>query len=443
VAVTQRPKPSNPDPVEVSIESLSHEGRGLAHLDGKATFIDGALAGERVLFRYTRRRGRFDEGVVTEVLRSSPERVEPRCPHFGVCGGCSLQHMSPEAQIRHKEAVLLEQLRYIGGVAPDAVLPSLTGPIWSYRRKARLGVKFVEKKGGALVGFRERQGRLLAELTRCEVLHERVGTRFMALRDLIGGLDAARQIPQIEVAVSDESAALVFRHLQPLSQQDLERLVTFGKATGLWILLQPGSPDSVTPLWPGSPAPLIYQLPGGIEVRFLSTDFTQVNADINRAMVGRVLELLDPDPGDRVLDLFCGLGNFTLPLAQRAGSVTGIEGEQSLVERAKANAELNGIGNVEFLQENLAAPGLDAPILNASYYKILLDPPRTGALEVVTRLGFQGVKRVVYVSCNPATLARDTRVLTSEKGFRLVKAGVMDMFPHTTHVESIALFERR
>jgi 23S rRNA (uracil1939-C5)-methyltransferase len=443
VAVSRRPKVSNLEPFEAHIDSLSHEGRGLAHIQGKATFIDGALPGERVLFRYTRRRGRFDEGVVAEVLAPSPERVVPHCPHFGVCGGCSLQHLAPDAQIRHKEAVLLEQLRHIGGVEPGAVLPPLTGPIWGYRRKARLGVKYVEKKGRVLIGFREKRAPLLADLTRCEVLHESVGGRLNELRDLIGGLDASRTIPQIEIAVGDSDTALVFRHLQPLSEKDVGRLVAFGREKGLWIYLQPGGPDSVTPLWPETPSPLRYQLPGEVTVHFQPTDFTQVNADINRAMVERVLELLDPQPDERLLDLFCGLGNFTLPLARRAGSVIGVEGEGGLVERAKANAEQNGIDNVEFLRADLAAPDPDAPFFNASYDKVLLDPPRTGALEAVTRLGFNGVKRVVYVSCNPATLARDARVLTTEKGFRLAKAGVMDMFPHTTHVESIALFEQR
>ena len=430
------------EPQEVLIESLTHEGRGFAHINGKATFIDGALPGERARFRYLRRRGRFDEGAVVEVLVPSPERAEPRCPHFGVCGGCSLQHLDAEAQIRHKLAVLLEQLRHIGGVEPGTVLPPLTGPLWGYRRRARLGVKFVEKKGGALVGFREKQSRLLADLAGCAVLHPSVGDRLPELRALLGSLQAARQIPQIEITVGDSYTALVFRHLQPLPDKDQEKLKDFGKAHQMGIYLQPGGPDSVMPLWPEPPFPLSYRLLDDIEIQFQPTDFIQVNTEINRAMVERVLELLDPQPDEHVLDLFCGLGNFTLPLARRAGQITGAEGEQGLIERAKINAECNGIANAEFVQADLAGPALDKLFFHAPYHKMLLDPPRTGALEIVSQLGFEKVERVVYISCNPATLARDTRVLVAGKGFRLVKTGVMDMFPHTTHVESIALFER-
>jgi len=443
VAVTKRPSLQSFEPVEAYIESLSHEGRGVTHINGKATFVDGGLPGERVLFRYFRRRGRFDEGRVMEVLEPSPDRAEPRCPHYGICGGCSLQHLAPGAQIRHKEAVLLEQLRHMGGVEPDAVLPPLTGPVWGYRRKARLGVKFVEKKGGVLVGFRERQGRLVADLTRCEVLHPAVGLRLPQLRALVGSLSVSRHIPQIEVAVGDSEAALVFRHLQPFSEKDKELLRSFASKDGVGVYLQPGGPDSITPLWPESPAPLNYRLLEDIEIQFQPADFTQVNVGINGMMVDRVLELLDPAPGDQVLDLFCGLGNFTLPLARRAMQATGVEGEHGLVERARANAARNGVGNVEFMCANLSDPIPDAPFLHACYDKVLLDPPRTGALEIISRLDFEGAKRVVYVSCNPATLARDSRVLTAEKGFRLLKAGVMDMFPHTTHIESVALFERR
>jgi 23S rRNA (uracil1939-C5)-methyltransferase len=428
---------------EVRVEAISHEGRGIAHVGGKATFIDGALPGERVRFCYTRRHRRFDEGIAVEILEPAPARVEPRCPHFGLCGGCSLQHYASIAQIQHKQAVLLEQLQHIGGVRPASILPPLTGPVWDYRHKARLTVRYVEKKAKLLIGFKEKGGRRVADLSRCEVLHPSVGQKLTELRVLLGKLSLYKQIPQIEVAVGEDSTALVIRHLAPLSDHDQEQLKRYAELHRMSIYLQAGGPETVELLWPKDARPLHYRLPAeDIEIYFEPTDFTQVNPAINQALVGWVVELLNPKPDERVLDLFCGLGNFTLPIARHAGWVLGIEGQASLVERARRNAEYNKINNVDFEVMDLADENLEAAFISSYFDKVLLDPPRTGAREIIERLEFKGVKRLVYVSCNPATLARDARILMHARGLLLAAAGVLDMFPHTTHVESIALFIR-
>ncbi len=429
-------------PVRTRVEGLSHDGRGVAHVEEKTVFIEGALTGEEVSFQYVERHRNYDVGVVTEVHAASPDRVQSRCPHFGVCGGCTLQHLAPEAQIRAKEQVLIENLRRLGKVEPLEVLPPLIGPHWGYRRKARLGVKYVIKKGRLLVGFRERRAPYLAELSRCEVLHPSVGERITAFQEVIRGLEAYDRIAQIEVAVDDDQTALVFRNLDPLTPADEERLREFARAEDLRIFLQPKGPDSVVPLWPES-IQLQYTLPAhDVAFRFLPTDFTQVNAEINRSMVDRVLGFLDPQPGERVLDLFCGLGNFTLPIARRASAVVGVEGAAELVERARENAERNAIANAEFHAADLTAELEQAPWWGGGFDKILLDPPRSGALETLPHVARLGVRRIVYVSCNPATLARDAGALVNEYGYRLLKAGVMDMFPHTAHVESLAVFEK-
>lgn len=421
---------------------MAHDGRGVAHVEGKAVFIEGALPGEKVMITLQRRHKSYDEAQADQVLEAAPERVEPRCPHFGVCGGCSLQHMEASTQIHAKQQVLLENLQHIGRVVPEQVLAPLTGPHWGYRRRARLGVKYVRKKGKALVGFREKQGRYLADLTRCEVLHPAVGTRLAELAALIGSLDAFEHIPQIEVAAGDDATALVFRNLEELSEADLQRLRTFGLTQGMQIHLQPAGPDSVHLLWP-SEAVLSYRLPEfDVELFFRPTDFTQVNAEMNRRMVHHAIGLLDPQPHERVLDLFCGIGNFTLPLARCSAEVAGVEGDGALIERAWSNAQHNGIANVHFGVADLAMEAGTPPWDAQAFDKVLLDPPRTGAAAILGSVAATGAGRVVYVSCNPATLARDAGVLVREHGFRLVSAGVMDMFPHTAHVESIALFER-
>jgi len=435
-------RPRLPGPVDdVAIESLAHDGRGVAHVEGKTVFIDGALPGEQVGFGYLATHRTFDEGRVTEIHRASVDRVEPRCPHFGVCGGCSLQHLEAGAQIRAKQQVMLDNLERIGDVVPERVMPPLTGPVWAYRNKARLGVKYVNRKGRVLVGFRERRAPYLADLSRCEVLHPSVGERLGPLADMLGELEARARIPQVEVAVSDSGTALVFRHLDPLSQADRTRLLAFAERFRVHVYLQPAGPDSVQVLAPAD-SMLSYTVPEqDIELRFRPNDFVQVNGTINRQLIARVLELLAPGPSDSVLDLFCGLGNFTLPMARLAASVTGVEGDAGLVGRARENAVRNGIGNATFHLADLAEDQRQAAWAGGGHDKVLLDPPRSGAAGVMDVLGNIHPRCLVYVSCHPGTLARDAGTLVHVHGYRLRAAGVLDMFPHTAHVESIALFE--
>lgn len=429
--------------IEAEITDLSHDGRGVARVDGKATFVTRALPGERVRARVTRKRRSFDEAQTQEVLLASPDRVDPRCVHFDVCGGCALQHMDAEAQIQAKQRVLLDNLQRIGGVAPDDVLPPLTAASWGYRRKARLSVRWVEKKGRVLVGFREEDSRFVADIRRCEVLVPQVGERIDAISDLLQLLDARQSIAQIEVAAGDAQTALVFRNMEALGEADMARLRDFARATGLAVMLQPGGIDSVVPLEPAA-VDLHYVLPAhDVRLDFLPLDFVQVNASMNASMVDHALALLDLQPDDRVLDLFSGLGNFTLPMARHAAQVTGVEGEHGLVARAMANARRNGLdARVDMHVANLAEDQRTSEWARRHYDKVLLDPPRSGAEAVFGYLPDRRVGRMVYVSCHPASLARDAGILVRIHGFRLAKAGVMDMFPHTGHVESIALFER-
>ena len=431
------------DPVETHIESLSHDGRGVARIDGKTIFIDGALAGEQVKFIYSKKHSKYDEGRTVEVINAAEDRVEAKCQHFGVCGGCSLMHMAPEAQLALKQKTLKEHLDHFGHVIPEQWLAPLTGPLWGYRRKARLGVKHVPKKGRVLVGFREKGTPFLALLDRCEVLDPRVGNRLAELGDMIAKLESHNRIAQIEVAMDDDHTALVFRNLDPLSEQDQQALIAYGQANDLWIYLQSGGPDTVTPLWPENPQ-LSYAPEEGVNLEFEPNDFTQVNAGINKKMIQRTMELLEVSAEDRILDLFCGLGNFTLPLAKRVTEVVGVEGDESLVRHARDNAAKNTLANATFEQADLTKTELkDYPWAKAGFNKILLDPPRSGAFEVLHQLAALGAERLVYVSCNPATLARDAGELVNNHGYTLVSTGVMDMFPHTTHVESIALFVKK
>jgi 23S rRNA (uracil1939-C5)-methyltransferase len=431
-----------PPAIEIAdIESLDHEGRGVARIGGKAVFVDGALPGESVRFQRVRRRRRYDDAIVVEVLRPSPRRVTPRCAHFGICGGCTLQHLDHAAQLEAKGRIVAEELARIGGVTPARWLPPLAGPIWSYRRRARLGSKFVDRKGRVLVGFRERGSPLLAELHRCEVLAAPVGEMIAALAILIGGLELRRRVAQIEVAVAENATALVLRVLDDPPEADLAALREFEAQHRIALYLQPGGLDSVVPLTPPA-VPLSYGLPGlpaGIE--FAPTDFIQVNSELNRLMVDRALELLEPRSGDRALDLFCGLGNFSLPLASRVAEVTAVEGDAALVRRAEANAARNGIGNARFHVANLATEGLQAGWASERFDLVLLDPPRAGAREILSLAVASRPRRIVYVSCHAGTFARDAGILVERLGYRLVAAGIMDMFPHTSHVESIALFE--
>ena len=433
-------------PVPLEILDLSHDGRGVARRSegdahaGKTVFVAGALPGERVLARQTAKSRHFDEAMTVEVSVASPDRVEPRCPHFGVCGGCVLQHLDEGKQILAKQRVLVENLQRIGHIEPGRLLPPLTDAAWGYRRKGRLSVRRVEKKDKTLVGFRETDPRFVADLSICHTVIPQIGLKLGAISALVDAMDARRDIPQIEFIAGDRTVALVFRHLQPLGERDRGLLAEFARAHDFAVLLQPGGVDSVQPLWPQT-APLSFALPQwGVELEFRPLDFIQVNAGLNRKMIARALELLDPRAEDRVLDLFCGLGNFTLPLATLVGEAVGVEGEAGLVARARDNAAHNGLGNARFHVADLAQDLSGQPWMRAGFDKLLLDPPRSGADLVLKQLPLKGLRRIVYVSCHPASLARDAGWLVNERGWRLEAVGVMDMFPHTAHVESIAVF---
>jgi 23S rRNA (uracil1939-C5)-methyltransferase len=436
----------NGEPLEADVVDLAHDGRGIARVSGKAVFIAGALPGERVRFRVTKRRRQLEEAVLLDVLTASPDRVTPRCAHFGVCGGCSLQHLSPEAQLAAKQRQLLDNLERIGGVRPLRVIEPLRGPAFAYRRRARLGVRYVHKKGRVLAGFRERDKPYLADLRRCEILLERFATLPEELAALVETLSIRERIPQVEVAAGDERAALVFRIMQPLSAEDTAALERFGARLDVQIHLQPGGLDTIHPLSAGVP-PLEYAVDAGgpgrrpVTLEFGPSDFVQINGEVNRAMVAAAETLLAPEPADSVLDLFCGLGNFTLPLSRLAARVVGVEGDEGLVRKARLNALRNGIDNAEFIAENLFEPAGLGSWAERPYDLVLIDPPRAGAVEIMERMAQWRPRRVVYISCHPGSLARDAGILVRSQGYRLIGAGVMDMFPQTTHVESVAVFE--
>jgi len=432
---------------EAVVMDLAHDGRGVARVDGKAVFIEGALPGERVRFRVFKRRRQMDEAGLVEVVTASVDRVVPRCAHFGVCGGCSLQHLAPTAQLAAKERQLLENLERIGRVRPQTVFAPLEGPVWAYRRRARLGVKYVHKKERVLAGFRERDKPYIADIKRCEVLVDRFATLPEDLAALVETLSLRGEVPQVEVAAGDAaadgpSAGLVFRVMAPLTSDDRDKLAAFALQHDVQIFLQSGGLDTIKPLHEGYP-PLHFSIDGGrLALQFGPADFFQVNRDINLSMVTRAMELLEPTPSDTVLDLFCGLGNFTLPLALRAKQVVGVEGDAALVAKAKANAVRNGIANASFHTDNLFEPARCGQWAQEPYDLLLLDPPRAGAAEIMERIPHWQPRRVVYISCHPGSLARDAGLLVEAFGYGLRGAGVMDMFPHTTHVESIAVFER-
>jgi 23S rRNA (uracil1939-C5)-methyltransferase len=446
-AVSRNKKNKIPREFELDILDLSHDGRGVGRLDGKTVFVSGALTGETVRARQTGRNRHFDEAETLEVLKASPDRVVPRCAHFGVCAGCVLQHLAEDKQIVAKQQVLLDNLQRIGHVQPETVLPVLTDAAWGYRRKGRFSVRYVEKKGRTVIGFRELNPRFVAELSECHTIIPELAARLPALTALVESLDGKRAVPQIEFIAGDGPVALVFRHLEPLNESDRDRLTTFAKDSGFAVLLQPGGIDSVHTLYPET-VPLEFAIPEfDVRLAFKPLDFIQVNSGLNQKMIARTIELLDPHPGERILDLFCGLGNFTLPLARRAGHVVGVEGEAGLVMRARENAALNRIENAEFHAADLAKDLSNETWMRTSadgrgFDKLLIDPPRTGAAEVLAQLPLKGIRRIVYVSCHPGSLARDAGFLVRERGFTLKAAGAMDMFPQTAHVESIALFER-
>lgn len=431
------------EPETARIDAATHDGRGIAATDGKKVFVAGALVGETVRFVRRKRRRNFDEAELLEVIEPSPERVAPRCEAYGRCGGCSLQHVSPERQRTIKAETLKDNLERIGRVAPGRWLEPLAGEPWLYRRRARLAVKSVAAKGRVLVGFRERHAAFVTDMQRCEVLVEPVDALIAPLSDLVGSLSIASRLPQIEVAVADNATALVFRVLETPTAADRARLREFSETFAVRVYLQPGGLDSIAEFAPGGSGPLTYALPDfDVTLAFEPVDFVQVNGDVNRRMLRLAIELLDVGPEHSVLDLFCGIGNFSLPLARRAGKVLGVEGEASLVRRATANATRNGIGNARFECVDLASIRGTEPWLTEGCDRLLLDPARSGAEAVVERIGKLRPERIVYVSCHPGTLARDAGVLVHDAAYTLEAAGIIDMFPHTAHVESIAVFSK-
>ena len=431
----------------VVIESLDREGRGIARVEGKAIFIEGGLPGETVSYSSYRRKPTYEQATATAVHEASAARELPRCPHFGVCGGCSMQHLEPHAQVAAKQRVLEDSLWHIGKVRAETMLRAIYGQAWGYRHRARLSVRLVPKKGGVLVGFHERKSSFIADMASCEVLPRRVSDLLLPLRSLVAGLSIPTRLPQIELAVGDEVTVLVLRILDPLSPADEDALRSFAAQHGIQFWLQTAGPDTAEPFFPQQAPALFYSLPEfGVKIYFRPTDFTQVNHAVNRILVRRALALLDPRPGERIADLFCGLGNFSLPIASRGAEVLGLEGSAELVRRAEDNAANNGLAHrARFQVANLFEAASCAQFGSndgGGFDKLLIDPPRDGAVEVVKALGEGGARRIVYVSCDPATLARDAEVLVHVKGYRLAAAGVINMFPHTSHVESIALFEK-
>ncbi|MFT4435930.1 23S rRNA (uracil(1939)-C(5))-methyltransferase RlmD [Caballeronia sp. 15715] len=443
-------------PIEIEIKSLDMDAQGVGRAtaedgsEGKVIFVEGALPGERVLYASFRRKAAFEQALLIKILRESVMRTRPKCPYFSKCGGCSMQHLDVRAQIAVKQRVLEDNLQHIGKLHAETIYRPIHGPSWGYRYRARLAVRLIAGKGGALVGFHEKKSSFVADMETCDVLHPNVSALLMPLRSLVRDLSIRDRLPQIEVAVGAETTALVLRILEPLTQADEALLRTFADAHAVQFWLQPKGPETAFAFYPVE-RDLAYTLPEfGIRMPFKPTDFTQVNHQINRVLVSRALRLLAAQRTDRVLDLFCGIGNFTLPLARMAREVVGIEGSEGLTERALENARINGVQeHTSFACRNLFEITTDDFRALGPFDKILIDPPREGALAVSKALGEmaqsgEGVlpKRIVYVSCNPATLARDAGVLVRDAGYRMKGAGVVNMFPHTSHVESIALFER-
>ena len=427
---------------EIEIEALSHEGRGISHIDNKVIFTRGALPGEKVIASRTLSRAKYEEADVVEVIEPSLDRIDAKCSVYGICGGCSFQHLSSLNQISAKHDWLQSAFMGQSKVQPKEWLEPIQVESWGYRRKARLGVRYVAKKEKVLVGFRERKSSFVTVMSRCEVLHPSLGDNLEILSECIEALSIKEHVPQIEVAIAEKDTILILRHLQPLNENDEKVLIDYAKKLSITWYLQSGGLDTIKPL--KNPVQLTYSIPKhNIEMSFLPNDFTQVNFELNKKMIDLALGLLDLNENDDVIDLFCGLGNFTLPISRYANKVVGIEGDQGLVERAKANAEENNITNALFYKADLFedVSGFEW-FRGKNYNKALIDPSRTGAIEIVELLPKLNIERLVYVSCNPATLARDTAKLIS-LGFSLESAGVMDMFPQTAHVESIALFVRK
>lgn len=426
------------------VESLDHEARGILRQDGKAIFVDGALPGERVEYASFRRKPKYELAHLVEVKQASPARVKPPCPHYGICGGCAMQHMEPGAQLAVKQRVLEDSLWHIGRVRPETILPPIQGGSWAYRHRARLGVRNVPSKGGVLIGFHEKRSSYIADLRSCLVVPPHVSDLLEPLRTLIAGLSISDRLPQLEIAVGEHCTALVLRILQPLNKQDEAVLREFADQRAVVIYLQPKGPESAFRFYPLPGPKLSYTLPEfDLEMEFRPNEFTQVNHSVNRVLVRRALRLLDPQPGERIADMFCGLGNFTLPIARSGAQVVGVEGSPGLVQRGREAAQANGLADrVDYGVANLFDCTEASLAKLGRFDKMLIDPPREGAVELVKALSEEAPLRIVYVSCNAATLARDAAILVSLKGYRFVSAGVVNMFPHTAHVESIAVFER-
>jgi 23S rRNA (uracil1939-C5)-methyltransferase len=424
-----------------TIENLSHDGRGVAHIGGKTVFISGGLPGETLQFQYSSQRGSFDEGRAVNVIEPASGRQDPPCPHFGTCGGCSLQHIQLSMQLQHKQQAFQELLWRQARIAPQQWLPPIQSPAWGYRRKARLGVKFVAKKGRVLVGFRERQGRLITDSSQCHVLTPAIGAHLQEFSALIQSFSIRDKIPQLEIAVADNANAVVVRHLDAFSADDLTALATFARQYDLRIYLQPSGTDSVQLFYPSPAEELYYQLPRyHLKLEFQPLQFIQINPAVNQQMIDRTLELLNCQADDRILDLFCGIGNFSLPMARVGAQVIGVEGDTGAVQQARHNAQLNNLERCQFHCADLFQQNFSQEWAKQKFDKLLLDPPRSGAESVIESIHQWQPRRIVYVSCDLATLARDSVRLTAQ-GYQLSKAGIMDMFPHTQHAEAIALFE--
>ncbi|MBY0575344.1 MAG: 23S rRNA (uracil(1939)-C(5))-methyltransferase RlmD [Gallionellaceae bacterium] len=440
----------------VIIESIDQEGRGIAHADGKVIFIEGALIGEHVTYSSYRKKTSFEMAQVADILKPSFMRVEPKCPHFGVCGGCSMQHLDQRVQVAVKQRILEENLARIGKVKPETILRPLHGLPWGYRQRARLSVRHVVKKGKTLVGFHEKRSSFVADMSRCEILPPKISGLIPLLAQLIEGLSIRERLPQVEVACGNDVDVLLLRIMEPLTVSDEAALRAFADTHDIQFWLQTKGPETVVPFHPLNAPALTYTLPEfGVEMPFAPTEFTQVNHVLNRVMVHHALRLLDPQPGERVADFFCGLGNFTLPIARSGAQVLGIEGSAALVKRAMQNAAHNGLDKYSLSLRGRGGVGVEFKAMNlfeideaalaqlGSFDKWLIDPPRDGAMELVKAIAPETAPgRIVYVSCNPATLARDTEVLVQVKGYTLKAAGVMNMFPQTSHVESIAVFDK-
>ena len=432
-------------PISLTIEDLSHDGRGIARMDGKVMFVNGALPGEEVVVKHTGGNKNFEEGITTEVITPSADRIEPECQFYHLCNGCSMMHLHPDKQIEFKQNTLKQNLLKMAKIQPQNWMSPLTDSSWHYRRRARLSVRWVIAKDKVLVGFREKNGRYVAEMDECKILQKPLDQLLQPIAEMIEKLDIKQHIAQVEASIADNDVALIFRHLKPIGIKDRSVFLNFSSNHKVRVFLQSKGPKTIIELTdnPENPEPLFFEIPEyKIKMEFLPSDFIQVNKRMNEKMIAQALSLLEISENDVILDLFCGLGNFTLPLATKVKQVVGVEGEKSLVERAEHNSKINNLQNIEFHVADLRLNHESSDWFQKEYTKVLIDPPRSGAFEILPLIARTKADTLLYVSCHPASLARDTDYLVNELGFKLISAGVMDMFPHTSHVESMALFKR-